>query len=246
VLKMRKVILALVLAVMPMAGSAATLPINGIIGPGDQCGLGGQGYLCLTDDGRYAYDSSGLFSQQGHGPRLDLNIGIAIASDLRESTIRPVDGMRFNAWGLHVAEGAARFQQTGSEPAPKDRVEFVAWAQSDVAYSGFSVAGYRGSHLVGFTEVLQPGAFRLDLGWRDLDRLSLRLLYPENYRGAGIPLNEFDWLFGTVSSNEAWCNQNCGISVSGFDLAPIPLPPAAALLLGGLAALGFMGWRRRS
>jgi hypothetical protein len=210
-------------------------------------------FTCLTYDGRYVYDTSGLFSSSGLSPRLELTAGFGIAYDLRASSIRPVDGRRFNAWGLEVESGAARFYQTGSEPAPEisgpwsdEWDAWTAWARSEFADSGFSIAGYRGNHLVGYAEIMQPGAFRLDLGWRNLDRLSLRLLYPENYRGVGVPFHDFGWLFGEVASSEAWCHQNCGISVSGFDLAPIPLPPAAALLLGGLAALGFMGWRRRS
>jgi hypothetical protein len=208
-------------------------------------------FTCVTDDGRYIYETSGLSSHDGLGGRLDLNVGIGIGYELREATIRPSDGRRFNAWGLDVAEGAARYYQTGVEPAPPDSDPWsdewdawTAWARSGVTYSGFSIAGYRGQSLVGFTDVLHPGAFRLDLGWRDLDRLTLRLLYPENYQGAGAPFNGFEWLYGTVGPNEAWCHQSCGISVAGLDIAPIPIPPAAALLLGGLAALGFMGWRR--
>lgn len=39
---------------------------------------------------------------------------------------------------------------------------------------------------------------------------------------------------------------NDGFGVDGFQVAPIPIPPAVAMLLTGLAGLGFIGRRRRS
>jgi hypothetical protein len=244
---MRKIITGFLLSILPATGAlAATYPINGIIPPGNQCGWDVQSALCLTEDRRYVYETSGLFVYQDHGPRLDLNVGIAIAPDLREASIRPVDGKRFNAWGLHVADGAARFYQAGSEPAPDESEAWAAWAQSETVLSGFTVAGYRGDRQIGFAEVLQPGAFYLDLGWRNLDRLTLQLQYPDTFDGQGAAFGALDQLFGlgNLAPNEAWCYHHCGVSVSGFDIAPIPLPPSAALLFGGVAALTLI--RRRS
>ena len=50
----------------------------------------------------------------------------------------------------------------------------------------------------------------------------------------------------TLTLGHDMANDGFGIDGAMVAVAPVPLPPAAGLLLGGIALLGALGWRRRT
>jgi hypothetical protein len=220
---------------MPAGGATVVLDGQGITWDSGALYFPAQKVI---EDG-FSYWTSAMFLR-GMGVTLEDDFG-PIVSDVRSER-----GVPFHVLSATV-QAATQAWISGPPPRPDEYDEWV-FAEK-LFWDNLQFTGYREGEPVASKLMSVGGATRsftdpievaFDASFRDLDVLSIEYILPANYvlgfssGGPNIPP-------GTV-----WCAEWCGtINVSRLEVAPIPVPPAAGLLLGAVGALALAGWRGR-
>jgi hypothetical protein len=198
--------------------------------------------LEVVEEG-FSYQTSRMF-WDGRGIVLEDDFG-PIISHVRLEREVPFDVLfaEVIAYTKAWISGPASDHETSEDWERFTRAEKYYW-------DNLRFIGYRNAQAVaaltiavgGPTELpADPVAVAFDESFRHLDELIVEFLLPEDYfRG-------FSGGHPNLPPETIWCADWCGgINVSRLEVAPVPVPPAAGLLLGAVGALVLAGWRKRT
>lgn len=161
-------------------------------------------------------------------------------------SIRSADGSKFNLESLSGGFYDSR-NWTGPGPAPDDTVDFGAfynWAYSGVGDGSkqFRITGFSDGGLVASFDMASFS------GAVDLSGFDGITSFEVSGRGLGSVYVDSPFMLPRTS-NSAHCYSNCySFGISAFSVsqvAPVPLPASALLMLFGIGAVGAVSKKRR-